>query len=118
MNSTPFFWAASASDFLMGREASETSDSLLPNFLNPPPVPDVPTGTRTFGFAFWNSSATASEMGKTVLDPSIWMVPDRFPPEASTPGPPVLFPLLQPAMAASVRVILIAEMNDLRPAGM
>ena len=30
----------------------------------------MPTVTRTPGFAFWNSSATASLMGKTVLEPS------------------------------------------------
>ena len=34
------------------------------NFLNPPPVPEMPTVTRTSPpFAFWNSSATASVTG-------------------------------------------------------
>jgi hypothetical protein len=45
------------------------------NFLKPPPVPEMPTVTRTRPFlAFWNSSASASWIGKTVLDPSIAMV--------------------------------------------
>ena len=33
------------------------------NFLKPPPVPEMPTVIRARGFAFWNSSATASVMG-------------------------------------------------------
>ena len=41
------------------------------NFLKPPPVPEMPTVTLTAPFfAFWNSSATASVTGKTVLEPS------------------------------------------------
>src|SRR3954466_1901351 len=45
------------------------------NFLNPPPVPEIPTVTRTLPFlAAWNSSATASAGGNTVLDPSMVMV--------------------------------------------
>jgi hypothetical protein len=54
----------------MGREASEMSVSPLQNFWNPPPVPELPTVTRAPARSFWNSSATASVMGKTVLDPS------------------------------------------------
>ena len=34
------------------------------NFWNPPPVPEMPTVTWTAGLAFWNSSATASLIGK------------------------------------------------------
>ena len=42
------------------------------NFLKPPPVPEMPTVTLTSPFlAFWNSSATASVIGYTVLEPSI-----------------------------------------------
>ena len=42
------------------------------NFLKPPPVPDIPTVTFTAPFfIFWNSSATASVIGYTVLEPSI-----------------------------------------------
>jgi hypothetical protein len=37
----------------------------------------MPTETSTFGFAFLNSSATASLMGKTVLDPSTRIIPVR-----------------------------------------
>ncbi len=42
------------------------------NFLKPPPVPDMPTVTRTLPrLEIWNSSAKASEIGNTVLEPSI-----------------------------------------------
>src|SRR5260221_14532292 len=55
----------------IGREASEMSVSPRQNFLKPPPVPEMPTVTLTaFFFAFWNSSATASVIGYTVLEPS------------------------------------------------
>src|SRR5699024_5664518 len=46
------------------------------NFWNPPPVPDTPTVTRKSGAFALNSSAMASVMGKTVLDPSISISPD------------------------------------------
>src|SRR4030095_7594602 len=42
--------------------------------LKPPPVPAMPTVTRTLPrLEIWNSSATASAIGKTVLEPSILM---------------------------------------------
>jgi hypothetical protein len=45
----------------IGREASEISVSPRQNFLKPPPVPEMPTVTRTLPFLdFWKSSATAS----------------------------------------------------------
>ena len=50
------------------------------NFSKPPPVPEVPTVTRTPGFSLWNSSATASVSGATVLEPSMRIVPERSPP--------------------------------------
>ena len=57
------------------------------NFWKPPPVPEMPTVTRVPGLARWNSSATASLIGKTVLDPS--SVTRRGAPAASrTPTPP------------------------------
>jgi hypothetical protein len=41
------------------------------NFLNPPPVPEMPTVTLTAPFLdFWKSSATASVTGYTVEEPS------------------------------------------------
>ena len=44
------------------------------NFLKPPPVPEMPTVTRILPrFWIWNSSATASVIGNTVLEPSILM---------------------------------------------
>src|SRR5262245_33795373 len=59
----------------MGRDAFEISVSPRQNFLNPPPVPEIPTVTFTLPFIdFWNSSATASVIGKTVLEPSILTV--------------------------------------------
>ncbi|OOO01115.1 MAG: hypothetical protein USCGTAYLOR_02686 [Chromatiales bacterium USCg_Taylor] len=59
------FWAqASISSLRIGREASEMSVSPRQNFLNPPPVPEMPTVTLISPFlAFWNSSATASVTG-------------------------------------------------------
>ena len=43
------------------------------NFLNPPPVPEIPTVTLTLPLVdCWKSSATASVIGKTVLEPSIF----------------------------------------------
>src|SRR5688572_22888446 len=57
----------------MGREALDMSVSPRQNFSKPPPVPDVPTVTRAPRLARWNSSATASPMGKTVDEPSIAM---------------------------------------------
>ena len=75
MNSMPAFWQVSISVARIGREASLMSVSPRQNFWNPPPVPDMPTEMSTFGFAFLNSSATASLMGKTVLDPSTRIMP-------------------------------------------
>ena len=70
MYSMPAFWQASISAGRIGRDASLMSVSPRQNFWNPPPVPEIPTVTRMLGLAFWNSSATASLMGKTVLEPS------------------------------------------------
>src|SRR5688572_17005586 len=56
----------------IGLDASWMSVSPRQNFLNPPPVPEMPTVTRTLPrFWIWNSSATASVIGNTVLEPSI-----------------------------------------------
>ena len=62
----------------MGRDASDISVSPAVNLLNPPPVPETPTFTRTFGYNSLNSSATASETGYTVLEPSISTDPDML----------------------------------------
>ena len=45
--------------------------------LKPPPVPETATLTCTPDCPLRNSSATAWVTGKTVEDPSIWMVPLR-----------------------------------------
>ena len=71
----PLSAADCASLSLMGRDASLMSISPAVNRLNPPPVPDTPTLTRTSGWTLRNSSATASLTGKTVLEPSISIVP-------------------------------------------
>ena len=55
------------------------SVSPLQNFLNPPPLPETPTVTRTLPpVRIPNSSATASLTGNTVLEPSMVMLPSRF----------------------------------------
>ena len=61
----------------MGREASLIWVSPTLKRLKPPPVPDTPTFTWTLGCTFLNSSATASVIGNTVLDPSISIVPAK-----------------------------------------
>ena len=48
MNSMPAFLQSSISDFRIGREPFEMSVSPRQNFLNPPPVPEMPTVTRTW----------------------------------------------------------------------
>jgi hypothetical protein len=60
---------------LIGRDAPVIAVSPVQNFLKPPPVPDTPMVTRA-GFPARNSSATASVMGNTVLDPSMAMIAD------------------------------------------
>src|SRR5262245_12181778 len=56
----------------IGRDASEMSVSPRQNFLKPPPVPEMPTVTlNRWRVACWNSSAIASVIGNTVLEPSI-----------------------------------------------
>ena len=81
MYSMPAALQSSISFFRIGREASEMSVSPRQNFLKPPPVPEMPTVTLTAPFLdFWKSSATASVIGNTVLEPSIltiWAVRGR-----------------------------------------
>src|SRR5215210_2800345 len=80
----PFFsQTGTSSSSLMGREASEMSVSPAQNFSKPPPVPDAPTVILTPGCSSLNSSPAASANGKTVLEPSILMLP-----ESSLPVPP------------------------------
>src|SRR6266545_3775774 len=74
----PFAWQAFASSDSISRDASEMSVSPAQNFSKPPPVPEVPTVTLTFGFSPLNSSAIASVSGPTVLDPSMRISPERF----------------------------------------
>src|SRR5687768_11502055 len=87
MKSMPAFAHASASVDLIGREAFETSVSLRQNFWNPPPVPDEPTVTRVPAWAAWKSCATASVIGKTVLEPSMVMTCGPDAPPCREPPP-------------------------------
>ena len=92
MNSMPAALQSARSDSLIGREASEICVSPRQNFLKPPPVPEMPTVTRYLPPAeFWNSSAMASVIGKTVLEPSIWIVSCAavMPAMATTAAPPI-----------------------------
>ena len=73
--SMPFEAAASFSAYLMLLEASEISVSPAVNRLKPPPVPEMPTIGWVLPWSFWNSSATACEIGETVLEPSISITP-------------------------------------------
>src|SRR3546814_7811240 len=73
---------------MIGRDASEISVSPRQNFVKPPPVPDTPTVTWMLpAVSDWNSSATASVTGYTVLEPSTvtrtcsW----RCPPQPASP---------------------------------
>src|SRR4051812_7480033 len=83
----PFFLQAAASLGLISREASEMSVSPLQNFSKPPPVPDEPTVIFTLGLSSLNSSAAACAKGRTVLEPSRVILPERF---LSPPPPPPL----------------------------
>ena len=71
MYCTPALRHSSISRARIGRDAFEKSVSPRQNFLKPPPVPEMPTVTRTLPrFDCWKSSATASVIGNTVDDPS------------------------------------------------
>src|SRR6185503_3920137 len=59
----------------IGRDAFARSISPRQKRSNPPPVPEMPTVTRTPLFFFWKSSAAAVVYGPTVLDPSAVIVP-------------------------------------------
>ena len=76
--SMPLALQASTSESLIGRDASETWVSPRQNFSKPPPVPENATFTRT-SETFENSSATASEIGNTVDEPSTWTSPESEP---------------------------------------
>ena len=104
MYSMPAAAHRSTSFCLMGRDASEMTVSLAQNFLNPPPVPEMPTTARTLPpVRSPNSSATASVMGNTVEEPSIGMSPERL---AYMPGSAALSVVVvvpeEPAVVAGV----------------
>ena len=110
------------------------------NFSNPPPVPDSPTVIFTSGFSCWNVSAAACANGKTVLEPSMLMLPLSFwalsppddepppessPPHAATPSASaalhasaivlVYFTLLPPQVPLNVRQADAARPGSLLP---
>ncbi len=87
------------------------SVSPLQNFWKPPPVPEVPTVTRTLGFSSWKNSAAASLRGATVLDPSILMVPLRLPGVS-----PVVLPVpSSPPQAVAARARVATQARSLIP---
>ena len=63
MNSILFVAASATSLGVIGRDASEIAVSPAQNRLKPPPVPEIPTVTLTFGATLENSSLTASVIG-------------------------------------------------------
>src|SRR5918999_2955219 len=109
-------WQAAFSSSSIGRDASEMSVSPLQNFSNPPPVPDVPTGTWTRPCSSWNSSEATVVNGATVLDPSILIVPDSccWPPPWPAPPPPSSEPPPQATSAPVSATATVAERIDLR----
>jgi hypothetical protein len=62
-------------DWHLGREASQISVSPLVNCLNPPPVPDTPTGTVTLGQTSRKLESAWIVIGATVLEPSTTIFP-------------------------------------------
>jgi len=84
MKRTPALAHSSISRRVIGREAFCTSVSPRQNLRKPPPVPEMPTVTLTaLRLDFWNSSATASVIGNTVLEPStrtVWAWATDAPP--------------------------------------
>ena len=76
MNSIPPSAHLSTSLALIGLEASLMSASPAQNFLNPPPVPEIPITTLADPpMESPQSSTIASVIGKTVLEPSMFVVP-------------------------------------------
>ena len=92
-NPIPAAAHASISRGRMGRDALEMSVSPAQNFSKPPPVPDTPTVTRASGSTRRYSSATASAIGNTVLEPST----------ATTCAAPSIHPRHAAAPASAVR---------------
>src|SRR5215218_3924393 len=80
MYSTPPSSQACCSSGSMGREASEIWVSPAQNASKPSPVPAPPTVICTSGFSW--------AIGCTVLEPSIEIWPETFPPPCSAPAPP------------------------------
>src|SRR5918993_2427562 len=91
MNSTPFSLQTSNSSASIGLEASEIWVSPWQKASNPSLVPAPPTSMRASGFSSRNSSAAAWVIGCTVLEPSMLILPETFP-----PPPPWLPPALPP----------------------
>ena len=70
------------------------------NFLKPPPVPETPTVTRISGCSFRNSSATASVIGNTVLEPSTW----TFLTDAPALPPQLTRPRVESVIVAAIAI--------------
>ena len=85
------------------------SVSPLQKRVNPPPVPEMPTVTRVFGFFFWNASAAAVTYGPSVLEPSAVMVPLEALPLAPTVPAATAAPA---ATVASNPAVRLNRMSD------
>src|ERR687897_530161 len=71
----PFSLHWAYSEALIALEAFARSISPRQNFSKPPPVPEIPTVMRTFGWTFRYISAAEVVHGPTVLEPSAVMLP-------------------------------------------
>ena len=100
MYSMPLVEHASASSCSIGREASLTSVSPSQNRTKPSPVPGPSTVIWTFGdTSSLKSSATRLEIGSTVDEPEIAIVPVRS--GGGTAAPVVPDPPSSPPQAAA-----------------
>ena len=88
MKATPLASQISSSEDFIAREALAMSVSPLQKRSKPAPEPIDATFTCTPEVARPNSSAQASAMGKTVLEPAISIVPLSAASACSSPSPP------------------------------
>src|SRR5215213_9426074 len=109
MYSTPFsLHTGTSSAWSMGLEASEIWVSPLQKASKPSLVPAPPTSMRASGFSSRKSSAAAWVSGKTVLEPSILMLPETAPLPFCCP----LAPAPQPDSTSDSAIVRPATTND------
>ncbi len=110
IGSTPLLRHRSSSSSWIARDASAMSASPAQNFRKPPVVPEIATLTLTPRWSAWNSSATASVIGYTVLDPSTTTDPSR---PASRPSKRDASPQLHNPSAAATKPAVPATLGIL-----